>query len=212
MPSHQPNIATRVRQEYAAEADRYDRRWAAYLRGSMGLLRPWLADVPIGTVLDVGCGTGVLLASLRAWGTEPARYVGVDASVEMLRMAAARAGGSARVVAAAAEVLPFADGVFDTVVTSSSFHYWTAPLDGLREARRVLRPGGRLVIADWARDFAAMRVMDAVVRMTGHAFVRTYAEREIREMLGEAGLRVVRSHRAKISNMWGLWVVEARDG
>jgi SAM-dependent methyltransferase len=130
----------------------------------------------------------------------------------MLRRASARAGGSAAVVAAPAEALPFREGAFDTVVSASSFHYWPAPLDGLREARRVLRPGGRLVIADWARDFATMRGMDAWLRLTGRAVARTYAEGEIRALLGDAGFVVVRARRAKIGAVWGLWVVEARGG
>jgi ubiquinone/menaquinone biosynthesis C-methylase UbiE len=206
------DIAARVRREYADEAARYDRRWAAYLRGSMDLLRPWLAEEPPGALLDVGCGTAVLLNALRGWKIAPDRYAGADPSAEMLRMAAARITGDGRaaVVCAPAEALPFGDASFDTVVSVSSFHYWPEPIAGIREMRRVLRPEGRIIVADWARDFATMRLMDAVTRVTRHAMVRTYAEREIRAMLGEAGLRVVRSRRAKIGPLWGLWVAEAK--
>ncbi len=203
------DVAARVRREYAAEAARYDRRWAGYLRGSMELLRPSLAAAPPGALLDVGCGTAVLLDSLRDWGMEPLRYAGVDPSAQMLARAAAK---GAEVVAATAEALPFRDGAFDTVVSSSSFHYWPAPLDGLREARRELRPGGRLLIADWSRDFATMRVMDAVVRLTGHAFVRTYARREIHALLARAGFSAITGRQGRIGALWGLWVVEARGG
>jgi ubiquinone/menaquinone biosynthesis C-methylase UbiE len=128
----------------------------------------------------------------------------------MLRRAAARIDGRAGVVCAPAEALPFADGAFDTVVSVSSFHFWTEPEGGLREMRRVVRAGGRIIVADWARDFATMRVMDAVTRLRGHAIVRTYAEREIGAMLEGAGLTVVRSRRKKIGPLWGLWVAEAR--
>jgi len=207
------NIAARVRREYAEEAARYDRRWAAYLRGSMELVRPWLGEMPTGALLDVGCGTAVLLDALRGWGMTPERYVGADPSAEMLRDAARRMADGARaaVVCAPAEALPFADGAFDTVVSVSSLHYWPDPKAGLREMRRVLRPGGRIIVADWARDFATMRLMDAVTRLKGHAIVRTYAEREVRAMLAEAGLRVVRSRRKKIGPLWGLWVAEAKE-
>ena len=203
------SVAARVRREYAAEAERYDRRWAGYLRGSMELLRPWMVEAPLGTLLDVGCGTAVVRDALRGWGAEPDRYVGVDPSAEMLGRAV---GKGAHGAAAPAEALPFRDGSFDTVVSASSFHYWPAPLDGVREMRRVLRPGGRLIVADWARDFATMRVLDAFARATGHAFVRTYAEAEFRAILETVGLRVVRGRRARIGRMWGLWVVEARKG
>ena len=207
---HAMSTAARVGREYAAEAARYDRRWAKYLHGSMELLRPWLADAPLGTLLDVGCGTGVLLDALRGWGMEPQRYAGADPSAEMLRMAVSK--GARGLAAAPAEALPFLDDAFDTIVSVSAFHYWPAPDQGLREVARVLRPGGRVLLADWARDFATMRAMDAYTRATGHSFTRMYAESEIRAMLARAGLRVVRSRRARISTMWGLWVVEARKG
>jgi len=205
-------IAARVRREYADEATRYDRRWAAYLRGSMELLRPWLSEEPAGALLDVGCGTAVLLEVMRGWGMAPDRYIGADPSAEMLRRAQGRIDGRAAVVCAPAEALPFGDASFDTVVSASSFHYWPHPEAGLREMRRVLKAGGRIIVADWARDFATMRVMDAVTRLTGHALVRTYAEHEIRALLAEAGLRVVRTRRKKIGPLWGLWVAEARKG
>lgn len=208
------SIAARVRREYAEEAARYDRRWAAYLRGSMELVRPWLAETPAGALLDVGCGTALLLAMLRGWGMTPERYVGADPSAEMLRVAAARIGAGARaavVVCAPAEALPLKDGAFDTVISVSSLHYWADPKAGLREMRRVLRPGGRMIVADWARDFATMRLMDTVTRLKGHAIVRSYTEREIRAMLAEAGLRVVRSRKKKIGPLWGLWVAEAKE-
>jgi ubiquinone/menaquinone biosynthesis C-methylase UbiE len=206
-------IAARVRREYAEQAARYDRRWAAYLRASMELVRPWLAEEAAGALLDVGCGTALLLDALRGWGMTPGRYVGADPSPEMLRLAAARIGDGVRAAAvcAPAEALPFGDRAFDTVVSISSLHYWPDPKAGLREMRRVLRPGGRIIVADWARDFATMRLMDAVTRLKGHAIVRTYAEREIGALLEEAGLRVVRSRRKKIGPLWGLWVAEAKE-
>ena len=214
LPLTRNSISARVRREYAVEAARYDRRWAAYLRGSMELLRPWLAEDATGTLLDVGCGTAVLLGELRGWGMAPERYVGADPSAEMLRAGWGRIEGHApaAVVCAPAEALPFADAAFDTVVSVSSLHYWAEPEAGLREMRRVVRPGGRVLVADWARDFATMRLMDAVTRLTGHAVVRSYGEGEIRALLEGAGLRVVRSRRKKILPLWGLWVAEARKG
>jgi ubiquinone/menaquinone biosynthesis C-methylase UbiE len=199
--------AARVRREYDADAARYDERWAAYLRGSMGLLRPWMVEEPPRTLLDVGCGTAVLLEFLRAWRVAPERYVGVDPSREMLRRAAGRTGG---LVAGAAEALPFRDGVFDTVVSASAFHYWPEPRAGLAEVRRVLAPGGRVLLMDWSRDFLSMRAMNAALRVTRRPFVRIYAEDEGRGMMREAGLRVTRARRAKIGPVWGLWVIEAR--
>jgi SAM-dependent methyltransferase len=120
------SIAARVRREYAEEAARYDRRWAAYLRGSMELLRPWLAEQPGGALLDVGCGTAVLLDALRGSGIAPQRYVGVDPSNEMLTRAAARTAttSGARWCARRRRRCRSTKGTFDTVVSVSSLHYW----------------------------------------------------------------------------------------
>ncbi len=85
-------------------------------------------------VLDVGCGPG-----------GETTYVGVDASMSMARTAASR--GRAVVVADAA-ALPFRDRQFDAVRADRLFQHLVDPRRVLRELIRVLRPGGRLVVAD----------------------------------------------------------------
>jgi SAM-dependent methyltransferase len=201
------DLSTRVRREYAAEAARYDRRWAGYLRASTALLRPWLAEDPPRAMLDVGCGTGYLLHALRGWGMEPARYLGVDPSREMLRRAAGRGAAVAR---GTAEALPVRTAAWEAVATVSSFHCWAEPGAGAAELRRVLAPGGRAWVVDWSRDFLRMRLLDAYMRRAGYAYARTYAEREARAILAGAGLRVTRSRRGTAGALWGLWALEAR--
>lgn len=91
-------------------------------------------------VLDLGCGKGRFAARLRERG---ARVVGLDLSMAMLRSAR----GLDR-VRASARRLPFADGAFDAVVAVEVFEHVGPPEPVLREARRVLRPGGVLAVVD----------------------------------------------------------------
>ena len=113
-----------------------------------------LADVgPDEAVLDVGCGTGTLALELA--GSHPAAYIaGVDADEAMLaraRQKAERADVRVDLRRAMAQELPFASATFDAAVSSLFFHHLVRDdkLAVAAELLRVLRPGGRLAVADW---------------------------------------------------------------
>ncbi len=91
-------------------------------------------------LLDLGCGGGALLAELRADGLA----VGVDSSQEALTHA--REKGISELVAASIDVLPFNDGTFAGVLMLDVLEHHPDPVTALSEVRRVLRPGGRLLV------------------------------------------------------------------
>jgi ubiquinone/menaquinone biosynthesis C-methylase UbiE len=104
-------------------------------------------------VLDLGCGTGVLTRMIadQLDPDEGGLSIGIDAAAKMIQIARKKRGAdTCRFEVAAAERLPFDDQSFDAVVSSLFFHH--LPIDlkkkTLREAARVLKSGGRLVIAD----------------------------------------------------------------
>lgn len=195
-----------VRAEYAALAARYDRRWAKYVERSLALLRPWIEGADVGRVLDVGCGTAAILPRLRAWSAGFDSYTGLDLAPEMLRMARAKAGDAPRAafVAGSADALPFRAASFDTVVSASSMHYWGAPEAALLEMRRVLRPGGRLILLDWQRDPWPMRLADLGMRAAGVRYARIHSRGEAIDLLRGAGFRILRETRGSAGGFWRL--------
>jgi SAM-dependent methyltransferase len=94
-----------------------------------------------GRTLEVGCGTGHWVRLLTGQGI---RLVGLDASAHMLSRAQAQAPGAA-LVRGAAEQLPWASASFDRLFCVNALHHFRAPETFLLEARRSLRPGGRMM-------------------------------------------------------------------
>lgn len=96
-------------------------------------------------ILDIGCGAGPLTDQLVKRG---AKLSGFDASAAMIDLAKQRLGETAELrVAKLGEVLPYEDNSFDDAVASLVFHYLPDWSFALQEVRRVLRPGGRLLMS-----------------------------------------------------------------
>lgn len=133
-------------------------------------------DAQIGpgqVVLDVGTGPGEPALSLAGLVGADGKIVGIDPVAEMVaaaRRAAQRVGtGNVEFEVASAESLPFADNTFDAAISRFGMMFVPAPVDGVREMLRVLKPGKKLVLAVWhhAKDnpfhYALSRVMDRFV-------------------------------------------------
>jgi len=139
--------------------------------------------------LDVGCGTGLVTHGLaEAVGSE-GQVFGLDVSKGMLSVARTRALPNTTFYLAAAEPhLPFGDGTFDLVSLCDSLAYLGDPGRSLEEARRVLRPAGRIALAvRWrSLDTAAQEVFFRLLdRVSEEHPVVVPQQRDSRGLLGE---------------------------
>ena len=102
-------------------------------------------EVRGGRVLDVACGTGRVAMRIAERGC---RSIGAEASMEMIGVGRyVQPQSTAEMVRSIAEELPFADASFDRVICQGSLDHFAEPHAFMREAARITRPGGRVVIA-----------------------------------------------------------------
>ena len=134
---------------------------------------------------DLGCGTGQLTASLAPF---VGRVIAVDDSAAMLNAARRRLAGMQNVTLERGrlEALPIDDGELDAAVLFLVLHYVEDPLVALAEARRVLRPGGKLLIADMTPHDR-----DEYRQSMGHVW-QGFSREQMTDWLVEAGFAASR--------------------
>jgi ubiquinone/menaquinone biosynthesis C-methylase UbiE len=187
-----------AKNEFEAWAGTYDRSllnrflFQPSYRMFLRELQAWRAEStePF-DLLDIGCGTGTFDAMLAA-SPLPARIVGLDYAEAMCRVAsdkahAANVADRLRYVNADSQHLPFADGSFDVVTCSNSFHHYPDQQACVQQMRRVLKPGGRLILIDGFRDNVIGWVIFDVFVARIERHVHHAAWSEVRRMIADAG-------------------------
>lgn len=148
-------------------------------------------------VLELGCGPGAL-ASAISQRTNSVRYIGLDPDAAMLAYASKQAPTDAGWVRGLAQQLPFANASFDRVSTTLMLHHLTRQqkMWAISEARRVLRPGGVLLVTDWTKpqgwaalSFLLVRTIDGFAQTADNAEGRLPA---LIEGAGFEGLKELR--------------------
>jgi len=146
---------------------------------AVGRLVRGLGDVHVaGDALELGCGTGFFGVNLAKAGRLTGSLTLSDLSPRMLEVAAANAaanGVAVRTAVADAESLPFDDDTFDLVLGHAFLHHLPIPGVAIREAHRVLRPGGRLLVAGEPSHWGE-RITTVVKRATWAVFDRVTSQ------------------------------------
>lgn len=197
------NVSVFRDKSYAAEydQDRFGRRFGEYLQKREIRLFLGLLGQPQGAVLDAGCGTGKMTIPLMANGHWVAA---ADLSKEMVAVAKGKCGtedGHVNFSIADVRALCYADGAFDSVVSSRMLMHVSEWRDALAELCRVAR---RCIIIDFPPRFS-FAGLDAWVKMRRRARsgsprqpYQTFSPGEIREELARHGFRVVRVKRSHV--------------
>jgi ubiquinone/menaquinone biosynthesis C-methylase UbiE len=176
----------------------FDQRARGYEEGWRGRLHHEIADRTADLalacapaprrILDVGCGTGYLLRQLAARCPQASELAGIDAAPAMIEVAAAMAADDRlHFRVGTAEELPWPAGVFDLVVSTTSFDHWADQQAGLTECARVMAPGGTLVLVD---QFSSLLLPTLLAGRRGKARTKRRASR----LVTAAGLRSPRWH------------------
>ncbi|MEV6872788.1 class I SAM-dependent methyltransferase [Amycolatopsis sp. NPDC051128] len=139
-----------------------------------------------GTLLDVGCGPGMMVRHLLDDRPGDFAVTGCDRSAAMVDAARRRAGDEASFSVGDIEDLPFADGSFDAALAMSVLEYVDVG-PALRELARVVRPGG-LAVVTMLNPHSPYRLVEWALRRTG---IEALAPRRLRHELWRAGLQPV---------------------
>jgi ArsR family transcriptional regulator len=181
--------AVSAQRYFAAHADHWDAIRSLHVAESEveAAMTSLIGKGPVGRLVDIGTGTGRML---ELFGGKATIAYGVDRSPEMLRLARVKlaecAVGTAELRQGDIYALPLEDESADTVIIHQVLHFAHQPGVAIAEAARLLSPGGRLLIADFAsHDREELRAQDAHVRLG-------FDDAQIAAWFAAAGIEIVR--------------------
>lgn len=221
--------------QYDRWAERYHRSLVRYSRETLAVAIDLLRPVPR-RVLDLACGTGLFTAflhhrlhahRLHAGSPHPGvervpvvqgdvDVIGVDMSDAMLSVARSRElrhreGHTvrARYLRGRADEIPLPSRSVQAVLIANAFHLVRDPQAALAECRRVLVPGGTLVMVDWCRDALSMRMLALLLAATQRLKRRIEGLDGLSVRVQHAGFRIDRAFRFRVAPAWGMMAVRA---
>jgi ubiquinone/menaquinone biosynthesis C-methylase UbiE len=203
-----------IQAEFTRQAVHMASAPAFQVQVQLGRLVKALGDAKLHRVLDLACGPGVLAEALAPHVRE---VVGIDATLEMIRLAWDRFE-KARLTnghfeTAAAEELPYAAAQFEQVLTRLSFHHFDDVPGVLSEVRRVMRPTGRLIVADVisSEEPAEAALHNSLEKLRDPTHVRMFSGSELLDLLRVEGFRVMHHESWRQSRTFPEWAAVIGD-
>lgn len=188
------NQHERTRQAFARQAATMASAPAFTEASMIERLRVAVGAVQDGRVLDLACGPGIVTVELARDARE---VVAFDLTPEMLQKARERCAQAGlmnvRFEQGTAEALPFADASFDAVVTRFTMHHFASPAVVASQLARVVRPGGRIVIADSLSSHIAdeAELHNALEILRDPSHIRMLSREQLLAIIQEAGFTVL---------------------
>jgi ubiquinone/menaquinone biosynthesis C-methylase UbiE len=133
-----------------------------------------------GKLLDVGCGTGNILCELV---NEKRELFGIDLSENMVKECSKRMEDNAEIKVADAEHIPYKDNFFDILICNASFHHYPHPEEVLKEMKRVLKSGGRLLIGEGYASQPFRALINLSFHFSDSGDFKSYGKHEFIRML-----------------------------
>jgi ubiquinone/menaquinone biosynthesis C-methylase UbiE len=174
-------------------------------------------DQPL-RILDVACGTGVLLYELSIHLPQADLY-GIDASQTMLTQARLLLRNRPHIHLSPATLvgepgagLPYEHASFDLITCTNALHYLPDPITILRELGKLLKPGGQLIVEDYARRRFPFPwpVFERLIKRIDPQHIRAYTLDEAQHLCQQAGLLILTARYFPIDFLWQGWVILAQ--
>jgi len=203
----------RVQNEFTRQADTFD----AYAPKADVRVEERFREAlgeKAGVVLDLACGPGVVTAVVARIATSVVAFDATPAMLEKARKRCAEAGlENVTFRQGDAAALPFGQAEFDAVVTRLAIHHFEAPSRVLAEIFRVLRPGGRLVIADVvaSEDAGEAELQNAIENLRDPSHVRMLPLSELSSVVTTAGFEIVAGSTWDQEREFDEWMAIAND-
>ncbi|MBR5952673.1 MAG: methyltransferase domain-containing protein [Pseudobutyrivibrio sp.] len=151
-------------------------------------------------LLDCGCGTGPMISLLYEKDSSK-KYTGLDITPRMIEVAKNKNLEGVNWVVGDCENLPFEENSFDAIICSNSFHHYPNPEKFFESAKRVLRPGGRLILQDYTAPKFILWIMNhtemPLANLMGHGDVGAYSIDQVQQFCDLVDLKVEKLKREK---------------
>lgn len=185
------NFKELSRNAFDKQAETYDiDKNGKHARNIYSYIIDKLSDIQFSNVLDVGCGTGEILNTIKTLYPAVSLF-GIDISKEMLKQAEEKGLNNSRLFLGDAECLPFENEKFDLLICTDSFHHYPNPQRAIDEFYRVLRKGGILLLADFWKPFPIRQLMNLFIPYSNEGDVKIYSKNEIIKFLEQSNFKNV---------------------